>query len=169
MNTYETILKRRSIRKFKEGTIKDEDIKMLLDAAMAAPSARNMQPWEFYVVSNQEKMQEIRDFAPNFNFNSNLMIIVCGNTSRSLTKNNNDFWIQDCSAAIQNILLTATSLGLGTVWCGLYPVIERSNKIKELLKVSDEIIPLGLIHVGIPNEEKEPRTQYNENYVHFIK
>ena len=169
MNTYETILKRRSIRKFKEGTIKDEDIKMLLNAAMAAPSARNMQPWEFYVVSNQEIMQEIRDFAPNFNFNSSLMIIVGGNTSRGLLNTINDFWIQDCSAAIQNILLTATSLNLGTVWCGLYPVNERSTKIKELLKLNEGIIPLGLIHVGIPDEEKEPRTHYNENYVHFIK
>ena len=169
MNTYDAILKRRSIRKFKEATIKEEEIQLMLNAAMAAPSARNMQPWEFYVISNQDVMQEIRNFAPNFNFNSSLMIIVAGNTSRGLLNTINDFWIQDCSAAIQNILLAATSLNIGTVWCGLYPVLERSNKIKELLKLNDEIIPLGLIHVGIPDEEKEPRTQYNENYVHYIK
>ena len=168
MNTYDAILKRRSIRKYQEGTIKDEDIQMMLSAAMAAPSARNMQPWEFYVIKNNKIMQEIRNFAPNFNFNSSLMIIVCGNTSRSITQNDNDFWIQDCSAAIQNILLTATSLGLGTVWCGLYPVLERSNKIKELLHCPNEIIPLGLIHVGIPNEEKESRTQFTKEYVHLI-
>lgn len=169
MNTYETILKRRSIRKFKDTKIKDEDILKLLEAAMAAPSARNMQPWEFYVITNNSIMNEIRNFVPYFNYNSSLMIVVCGNTSRSITKNDNDFWIQDCSSAVENILLTATSLNLGTVWCGLYPVIERSNKIKQLLKCPNDIIPMALIHVGYPAEEKEERTQYNENYVHYIK
>lgn len=169
MNTYETILKRRSIRKFKDTKIKDEDILKLLEAAMAAPSARNMQPWEFYVITNNSIMNEIRSFVPYFNYNSSLMIVVCGNTSRSITKNDNDFWIQDCSSAVENILLTATSLNLGTVWCGLYPVIERSNKIKQLLKCPSDVIPMALIHVGYPAEEKEERTQYNENYVHYIK
>lgn len=169
MNTYETILKRRSIRKFKDTKIKDEDILKLLEAAMAAPSAKNLQPWEFYVITNNSIMNEIRSFVSYFNYNSSLMIVVCGNTSRSITKNDNDFWIQDCSSAVENILLTATSLNLGTVWCGLYPVIERSNKIKQLLKCPNNIIPMALIHVGYPDEEKEERTQYNENYVHYIK
>lgn len=168
MNVYDAILKRRSIRKFKCDAISDEIIKKLLIAAMAAPSARNMQPWEFYVISNKEVMSKIRNVARSIDFESPLMIIVCGNTDRSITKNDNDFWIQDCSAAIENILLTATSENLGTVWCGIYPVMDRINKVTEIINLPKSIIPLGVIHIGYKDEEKEERTQYNDEYVHYI-
>ena len=169
MNSIECILKRRSIRKYQDRIVREEDIKILLESAMAAPSARNQQPWEFYVISNKVVLDQIRGVGRNFDFNSPLMIVVCGNKSRSITQNDNDFWIQDCSAAVENILLAATSLGLGSVWCGLYPVIERSNALKEILGVDDNIVPMAVLHIGYPDEEKEERTQYNENYVHYIK
>lgn len=169
MNSIECILKRRSIRKYKNINVSDEDVKVLLEAAMAAPSARNQQPWEFYVIRNVDVLNKIRSIGRNFDFNSNLMIVVCGNTSRSITQNDNDFWIQDCSAAVENILLAAEELGLGSVWCGLYPVVERANAVKELIEAEDNIIPMALIHIGYPDEEKEPRTQYKEEYVHYIK
>lgn len=169
MNVYDAILKRRSIRKFKSDFLSEEIIEKLLIAAMAAPSARNMQPWEFYVVSNKEVMNKIRDVARSIDFDSPLMIVVCGNTDRGITKKNNDFWIQDCSAAIENILLAATELGLGTVWCGLYPVLERANAVREIINEEKNIIPLGVIHIGYPDEEKEERSQYNIKYVHYMK
>ena len=169
MNVYDAILKRRSIRKFKSDFLSEEIIEKLLIAAMAAPSARNMQPWEFYVVSNKEVMNKIRDVARSIDFDSPLMIVVCGNTDRGITKKNNDFWIQDCSAAIENILLAATELGLGTVWCGLYPVLERANAVCEIINEEKNIIPLGVIHIGYPDEEKEERSQYNIKYVHYMK
>ena len=169
MNVYDSILKRRSIRKFKSDFLSEEIIEKLLIAAMAAPSARNMQPWEFYVVSNKEVMNKIRDVARSIDFDSPLMIVVCGNTDRGITKKNNDFWIQDCSAAIENILLAATELGLGTVWCGLYPVLERANAVREIINEEKNIIPLGVIHIGYPDEEKEERSQYNIKYVHYMK
>ena len=168
MNVFDTILKRRSIRKFKSNLISDEIIKKLLIAAMAAPSARNMQPWEFYVISNKEIMNKIRDVARSIDFESPLMIVVCGNTNRSITKNDSDFWIQDCSAAIENILLAATDENLGTVWCGIYPVVDRVNQVCEIISLPKNIIPLGVIHIGYPDEEKEGRTQYNDEYVHYI-
>lgn len=169
MNVYDAILKRRSIRKFKSDFLSEEIIEKLLIAAMAAPSARNMQPWEFYVVSNKEVMNKIRDVARSIDFDSPLMIVVCGNKDRGITKKNNDFWIQDCSAAIENILLAATELGLGTVWCGLYPVLERANAVREIINEEKNIIPLGVIHIGYPDEEKEERSQYNIKYVHYMK
>lgn len=168
MNLKETVLKRRSIRKFSDELISDELINELLISAMAAPSARNQQPWEFYVIKNNEVLTKIRSVAKNFDFNNTLSIVVCGNKERSITQNDNDFWIQDCAAAVENILLCATSLGLGAVWCGLFPVLERSNAIKAIINVSDNIVPMALIQMGIPAEEKEERTQYNSDYVHFI-
>ncbi len=162
------MLKRRSIRKFTDQEIDDCLIKKLLEDAMAAPSARNMQPWEFYIIKSKDLQQQIKAIVPNYNFNSTLSIIVCGNKNRSLTQNDNDFWIQDCSAAVENILLSATSLGLGAVWCGAYPIMERSNTLKQIINASENIVPMALLQLGYPNEEKEYRTQYNEDFVHYL-
>lgn len=168
MNTFETILKRRSIRKYKNKEVTDEQIDILLKAAMAAPSARNAQPWEFYVIKNKEVQTKIKNIAKNYDFNSNLMIVVCGNKTRTITQNDNDFFIQDVSAATENILLQAASFGLGTVWCGIFPVEERTIAMKKVLNLNDEIIPVALIHIGYPDEEKEHRSQYKEDFVHYI-
>lgn len=169
MNTFETILKRRSIRKFKDTKVSDEITEKLLVSAMAAPSARNAQPWEFVVVTNEEKIIELRNIAKNFDFNSSLLIIVCGNKKRTITQNDNDFWMQDCAAAVENILLQATEEGLGSVWCGLFPVVERAEKVREALNLNSEIVPMALLHIGYPDEEKEERSQYKEEYIHYIK
>ena len=114
-------------------------------------------------------IKNLRNIAKNFDFNSKLIIIVCGNKNRTITQNDNDFWIQDASAAVENILLCATELGLGSVWCGLFPVLERSEKVKETLNINEEIIPMALLHIGYPDEAKEERTQYNKEYVHYVK
>ncbi len=168
MDFIELSKKRRSVRKFTDKEISDELIEQLLISAMAAPSARNMQPWEFYVVKNKELQQEIKNNFKNYNFNSTLTIVVCGNKNRTLTQNDNDFWIQDCSAAVENILLAATSLGLGAVWCGAFPVVERSDKVREILNIDPMIIPMAVIQIGYPDEEKESRTQFNKEYVHYL-
>ena len=88
---------------------------------------------------------------------------------RTLSKKDNDFYIQDCSAAIENILLRATSLGLGTVWCGITPMEIPYKNAKEILNLPEIIEPLGMIHLGYPDENKEERTQYNENFVHIYE
>lgn len=169
MKVYDTILKRRSIRKFTKQDISLEMIEKLLKAGMAAPSARNKQPWELFVITNQEVLKNLRDVGKNFDYPSPLNIIVCGNTKRSITQNDNDFWIQDCSAVVQNILLCATDLGLGSLWCGIYPVLERTNLIKKILKVEEHIVPMALIHIGYPDESKDADTKYNDEYIHYIK
>ncbi len=169
MNVREAIYKRRSVRSFLDKEVDNQIIQSLLEDAMAAPSACNKQPWEFYVVENKEKQDQIKSKIMYSKFNSPIMIIVGANNEVSLTKDDNDFWIQDCSAAIENILLSAVSFGLGTCWCGLYPIEKRAQRVKEILELPDNIIPLGIIHIGYPDKDIQGRTQYNEEKVHYIK
>ncbi len=168
-STLDLFLKRRSCRKFTDEEISGEIIQELLMAAMAAPSACNKCPWEFYVIKNPEIQAEVKKASRFASYNSKLIIIVCGNTQRSLSKKVNDYWIQDCSAAVENMLLAATSLGLGSCWCGLSPMELPVQKVREVLHLDEEEIPMALIHLGYPAEELDARTQYNEEYVHIIE
>lgn len=165
---YKNMLKRRSIRKFKSDAVKDEDIEILLKAAMAAPSACNKQPWEFYVVKSSAKLDLVKSSGRYTNMNAPLAIVVCGNRDRCLSKKDNDFFIQDCSSAITHILLCAESLGLGSLWCGAYPMNSVVSKLRIALELEEKIIPLGIVYIGYPDEEKESRTQYKEEYIHII-
>lgn len=169
MDTIECIYQRRSIRKFKEDPIDEGLIDQLLKAAMAAPSACNKQPWAFYIVQNSDKKEALRKVSKYSNYQAPLAIVVCGNTKQSLSTKANDFWIQDCSSAIENILLASTALGLGSLWCGLYPVASSVKRTKAILDLPKEMIPLGLVYIGYPNEVKPPRTQYNETAIHLIR
>ena len=165
---YQNMLNRRSIRKFKTDSVKDEYIDILLKAAMAAPSACNKQPWEFYVVKDKEKLEMVKSSGRYTNMNAPIAIVVCGNQERCLSKKDNDFFIQDCSSAITHILLCATSMGLGTLWCGAYPMNSVVKKLRTALDLDEIIIPLGIVYIGYADEEKEQRTQFNENYIHII-
>jgi nitroreductase len=165
---YKNMLKRRSIRKFKSDAVKDEDIEILLKAAMAAPSACNKQPWEFYVVKSSDKLDLVKASGRYTNMNAPLAIVVCGNQDRCLSKKDNYFFIQDCSSAITHILLCAESLGLGSLWCGAYPMNSVVSKLRIALELEEKIIPLGIVYIGYPDEEKESRTQYKEEYIHII-
>lgn len=166
MGTYETILERRSIRSFSDVVIDNDIIDKLLRSAMAAPSACNKRPWEFYVIKNKDLQEQLRHVSRYSDMDSSLIIIVAGNDKRSLNHSVNDFWIQDCSAAVENILLTAVELGIGSCWCGLFPMVTPVKKVRELLKLEEYIIPMALIHLGYPNEKVEARTQYDVKRIH---
>lgn len=168
MELKEALLKRRSCRKFSSQNVSDSSIKELMVAAMSGPSACNKKPWVFYVVKDEEKKAKLRKAGRSFDFNSPLHIVVCGDTSKAVTNKVEDFWIQDCSSAIENILLMATSLRMGTCWCGIFPIEERVKTVSEILNLKDGIIPLGLIHVGYPDCELEERTQYEEENIHIV-
>ncbi len=165
---YNLMLRRRSIRKFKPNQVNEEDIKYLLEVAMSAPSACNKQPWEFYVITNETLLKELTNVSRYTKIDAPLAIVVCGNLQRSLSRKDNDYWIQDCSAAIENILIGCTALGLGSLWCGAYPQKSVVKNVKELLRLDDDVIPLGLIYIGYPDEDKAPRTQYDEKYIHRL-
>lgn len=167
MKVQDAILARRSIRAFTKEPVPDEMIRTLLESAMAAPSASNKRPWEFYVVKDPDLRQQLRRVTRYSDMDSALILIVAGNDKRSLGHRVNDFWIQDCSAATENILLTATALGLGSCWCGLFPLVSPVKSVRKLLGLEEHILPMALVHLGFSAEEKEPRTQYEENRVHY--
>ena len=168
MELKEVLLKRRSVRKFTEEPVSKENIEALLHAAMSGPSACNKKPWEFYVITNEKKLEELKNASKFTKFSSKLAIVVCGNLSRALPMQMAEYWIQDCSAATENILLRATDLGLGAVWCGIHPQKRAVERVQQMLETGNKIVPLNIIFIGHPAEEPEARDQYEEKRVHYI-
>ncbi len=165
----ETIFNRRSIRSFSDKKIADEDLTKILKAGMRAPSAGNEQPWEFIVTKDRNIMLEISQPNPYAKMleHADTAIIVCGDVNQQ--KYPFDFWIQDCSAATQNILLEAKYLGIGSVWIGTYPVDERVESIKQIFGLPENVIPFSVIALGYPKEEAKPLDTFREDKIHFEK
>lgn len=161
------IYARRSIRKYKDTPVPREVLVTLLKAAMAAPSATNAQPWEFVVVTNPDTLAKLRSGLPFAKMNAPAVICVLGSERMQKSKIGSRFWVQDCSAATENILLAATALGLGSVWVGVHPITIFTNHVKRTLNLPDGVTPLNLIFLGYPDEKKEPRTQYEEKRVQW--
>jgi len=159
------ITDRRSIRKYTEEPVSEEDILMILKAAMSAPSASNLKPWNFIVIKERETLDKIADFHPYGKMlkEAPLAIAVVGNTKCS------DYWVQDCSACTQNILLASTGMGLGSVWLGIYPREERVKAGKELLSIPDGWIILSIVSIGHPSMKSPGRTQFEEIRIHREK
>ena len=158
-----TIFARRSIRKYKSQAVAKGNIKKMLEAAMSAPSASNRKPWHFVTVENRRTLDSLGRVHPHGKmlFDAPFCIAVCGDPKISVR-----YWVQDCSAATENLLLAATALGLGAVWLGVYPREERIAGVRRILKIPENVIPLNIVSIGHPSEEKEPRTQYDETRVH---
>jgi len=165
MSEIDWIFKRRSIRQFTEQKLTAEQIKSLLEAAMAAPSAMNLKPWKFVVVQSPEQLDQLRKALPFGKMGAPCAIVVCGDLRSFKKLILERFWVQDCSAATQNILLAATTLGLGTVWCGVHPINTIEKAVRMTLDIPEGVIPLNVIFVGYPAEEKPARTQYSEQNV----
>mgnify|MGYP005839925173 CR=1 FL=1 len=159
----ETIFARRSIRKYTGEPVAEEQIKQLLEAAMAAPSANNSRPWHFVVVQDREQLRRLAEAHPygGMQAQAAMSVAVCADPSRSP-----HYWVQDCSAATQNLLLAATALGLGSVWLGVYPYRPYAAALREILGVPEGYEILCLVAIGHPAETKPPRTQYDPARVH---
>jgi len=161
------IFNRHSIRKFTPELVSDALIRDLLEAAMAAPSATNMQSWHFVVVREPALLEELRKVMTFGKMVAPLAVIVCGdlgNLKRLIAEN---YWVQDCSAATENLLLAAVALGLGAVWCGVSPIKTMVKRVSEVLKLPSTLIPLNVVYVGHPAEVKEPGTKFNEKKVSY--
>ena len=168
MTVNEAIRKRRSIRKFKSGAIvTDDQIKLILEAAMMAPSACNTRPWEFIVVKDREKLEQIRNIHPYTGMlaTASIAIIICAlpDVQKDIASG---YYPQDCGAATQNILLQAVELGLGGCWCGVYPKEERIVEIRSLFGMTS--LPFNVIAIGVPDEDPNPRGYYDENKVKYV-
>lgn len=162
----EAIFKRRSIRKYTDKRVPEEVIERLLRAGMAAPSARNEQPWYFVVIDDRQVLNEIPKIHPYSQMlkEASHAIIVCGDVS-----NAKDYWVQDCSAAMENMLIMAVDLGLGAVWLGVYPGEERVKGLKELLALPENIMPLSIMSIGYPAETKGPADRFDPSRIHKNK
>lgn len=157
------IKKRRSIREYTDEPVSDADVKTLLEAAMAAPSANNSQPWEFVVVRRQDLRQQLAKMKTwsTMCAAAPLVLAMCASAARSR------HWVEDTSAATQNLLLAAAGLELGAVWIAVYPEPEYEAYVRNLLGIPKELHVLCLVAVGHPAETKPPRTQYDEGKVHY--
>ena len=165
----ETIMTRTSIRSFTDKTISADTIEMLLRAGMAAPTAVNLQPWHFVVVNDRAKLDELGGNGRQSQMwkESTLAIVVCGNMDKAMEGPGRDFWVQDCSAATENILLAAHALGLGAVWTGCYPIEERMASVSQALNLPENIIPLCVIVMGYPNEQPDPKDKWKPENVSY--
>lgn len=162
------IFQRRSVRRYTERDDMDDAlVRDLLEAAMAAPSACCTDPWEFIVVRSRETLNRLADILPNGQMlrQAPLGIIVCGSLERA-HGGELSYMLQDCSAAIENLLLAARLLGLGACWLGVHPRPERITRISSLFDLPEHIVPISAIALGWPAEHPEPRTRYRDEYVH---
>ncbi len=161
------IYQRRSIRKFTPELVDPENLTTLVKAGMAAPSAMNAQPWEFLIVTVPDTLARFRKAIMFAKMEAPAAICVLGSTSSLKNITGDRFWVQDCSAATENILLAAVALGLGAVWIGVHPVKLFERQVKSILNLPDGLTPLNLIYIGHPAETKEARTQFDERKVHW--
>jgi len=162
------IFERRSIRKYKDKPVEDKLLRKLLQAAMAAPTAGNQQDWEFVIIKNRNILNLITKVHPYSQMleQAPAAIAVCADLNRESHKG---YWVQDCAAATQNILLEAQHLGLGACWLGVYPREERVKGIKEILNLPENVMPLSVIAVGYSTEEKPPANRFDESKIHVDK
>ena len=168
MTLNQAIKARRSVRKYKKGiTIPREHIERMLEAAMLAPSSRNSRPWNFIVVEGEEMLSKIADVHPYAQMarNASLAIVVCAREDRSPL--GDPVYPCDCGAAVQNILLTATDLGYGSVWCGVYPQADRITALKKLLDIKN--LPFALLVIGVPDESPAQKGFFDPGLVRYIK
>ena len=166
METLKAIFTRRSIRKYSGTSITDEQLEVLLRAAMHAPSAKNKQPWHFIVIKDKKTLKAISEAHPYGKMltEAGAAIVICGDRT---IEELDGYLIQNCSAATQNMLLAAHDMGLGAVWLGLQPREDRVAVIKSLLKFPDHILPVSMIALGIPGEVREDQDRFLLERIHI--
>lgn len=166
----ENIMTRTSIRQFKAQPVEQDKVDILLKAAMAAPTALNLQPWHFIVINDKETIALLSGKQPT---SAPLMIAVCGDTDKTMLPDGStklpDFWVEDVSAATENLLLAAHALGLGAVWTGVYPAMDRTAEVANVLNCPQNIVPLAVVRVGYPDESPEPKNKYKEENISYNK
>ena len=171
-SVFDAIATRTSIRMFdKTKMVGDDLIERMLRSAMAAPTAVDKRPWEFVVVRDKATLEALSKVHPHARIENGatLVIAVCGTTDNGLDGRAKEYWIQDCSAATQNLLLAAHALGLGAVWCGVYPMEERIAPISEILSIPPGYMPLNLVTIGYPAVHPAPKDKWNPAKIHNEK
>lgn len=165
------IMTRTSIRQYQDRPVEQEKVEQLLRAAMAAPTAVNKQPWHFYVLNTKEAINRLADASlrgGDMVRSAALVIVVCGDMDKALEGKAREYWIQDTSAATENLLLAAHALGLGAVWTGVYPMKERVEMTTKVLSLPENLVPLCTILIGYPAESPTPKDKWKPENVTYV-
>ena len=158
----DNIATRTSIRDYEARPVEKEKVEKMLRAAMAAPTAMNKQPWHCVL----DSLADANPYAKML-LKAPLAIVVCGDMDKVIEGGGRDFWIQDASAATENLLLAAHAMGLGAVWTGAYPSEERCKAISATLSLPDNLVPLNMIVIGYPAEHPQPKDKFKEENITF--
>lgn len=163
----DSIFHRVSIRKYMDQKVEEEKITQMLKAAMAAPSACNQQPWEFYVVTDPGKINELSQASPYTGCakGAPLVFVPCYREVGMAP----GYYHIDMSAAVENLLLEADHLGLGAVWMGIAPVEERMEKVREILEIPEELFAFAIVPCGYPAEERPQQERFDEKRIHWVR
>lgn len=170
MSEYGALFERRSIRKFKDERVPDDTLQKILTAGMAAPSAHNNQPWEFIVIRDKKMLSDLSQVCRYWKLlkDADTGIAVVANL-RNYNCEPVGFFVEDCSACTQNMLIAAAGEGLGAVWLGCYPAEENVQGTRRILGIPEDLVPVSLIACGAPAEEKPAHNEYYPNKVHWDK
>lgn len=164
------IFARTSVRHYTGQPPTREQLRILVQAGMAAPSAVDRRPWEFIVVTRMDLLEQLRDRLPHCKMitQAGAAIVVVGDRMRQYRGFDLDYWIMDCSAAVQNILLAATALGFGSVWTAAYPDPQRVKVVREILHIPHEhLVPLAVIPIGTPAGNETPKDKWDSSHMHW--
>jgi nitroreductase len=159
---------RKSVRHFQSGDVKKEDLQEMIKAGMAAPTARDLRPWQFLVITEKEILQKLADELPYAKMLHDVpaAIVVMGDATVK-SPSGQSYWLQDTCAATENILLAAEALGLGAVWTALYPYEDRMDPVVEACKIPEHLVPLNIIPVGIPEGTDKPKDKWEPEKIHW--
>lgn len=165
MDTLQAIHSRRSVRRYLDKPVDADEVQKLLAAAMQAPSARNQQPWQFVVIDDRAVLGKIPSFMPNAAMAAEapMAILVCGDLALEKSEG---YWVVDCAAAVQNMLLAAHALGLGACWCGVYPREKRMDGLRDLLALPGNVVAHSLVVIGHPAEQIAPVDRFQKSRIH---
>lgn len=167
-DTFSVIYSRKSVRNFTGVPVSNADLNKIIRAGMAAPTAVNMQPWSFVVVTDRKKLEELAAGLPyaRMLFKAGAAIIVCTEPDEAYEKNK-DLAVIDASLAGENILLAIEALGLGGAWTAAYPYGDRMKHARTVLAIPQEVIPFNVIPVGVPTGVDEPKDKYKKEKIHW--
>lgn len=164
----DAIFNRTSIRKYKQESLKKEEIDLILKAAFSAPSARNSQPWQFIVVQNKDTLKDLSQMTPYASFlkDAAMGMVVCADKNKN---DSLDYCQQDLAAATENMLVEAKSLGIGSCWLGVYPNEERYLALNQYFKLPKGIVPMWMISFGYIDQEEVVKDKFDSSKVHYEK
>ncbi len=170
-STLETILSRKSVREFRQGEIGNDTLDLIIRAGMSAPTAVDRRPWEFILIKDKSTLGKLAAELPYAKMaaHASAGLVVAGDTNRQWGGADSEFWVQDCSAATENILLAVESLGLGAVWTALHPYEDRKKTVTDLLRIPPNVIPLCFIPIGIPARDSAAKDKYDVLLIHYEK